>query len=388
MKKHNNTGVALVLTASVLTFAACNTTRNSTSGTMGSTQSNAAAADASVTASIPRLKPAGADPDWGKGIDNNMLVVIEKLTGFGAPPLETLSPQEARKQPSPADAAKAVMQENNIKPAATVGSTDISIPVNGTALKARVYKPYHATGMLPVIVYYHGGGWVIADLDTYDASARSLAEKVGAMVVSVHYRQAPEHKFPTAHNDAFAAYEWVVKNAATMSGDAKRIAVAGESAGGNLACNVSIMARDKGIQLPVHQLLVYPIANNDMNNGSYQKYANAKPLNKAMMAWFAVHYLNNMGESADPRISLVNAKLTGLPATTLITAQIDPLHDEGRMLADRLRAAGVAVDAENYEGVTHEFFGMAALLPEAQKAQARAAENLKGALGVAGTVQQ
>jgi acetyl esterase/lipase len=255
------------------------------------------------------------------------------------------------------------------------------IPVEGGQIHARIYKPKGATGMLPVIVYYHGGGWVIADINSYDASARGLAEKTNAILVSVHYRQAPEYKFPTAHNDAFAAYEWVLANAGSFGGDANKVALAGESAGGNLACNVSIMARDRGIKMPLHQLLVYPIADDNMNNQSYQKYANAKPLNKPLMEWFAMHYLNNMAEGSDPRISLVDANLRGLPPTTLISAQIDPLHDEGRILASRLRAAGVDVRTENYEGVTHEFFGMDALLDEARKAQLIAAYQFRKSFG-------
>jgi acetyl esterase/lipase len=220
---------------------------------------------------------------------------------------------------------------------------------------------------------------VIADLDTYDASARGLAEGAGAVVVSVHYRQGPEHKFPTAHNDAFAAYQWVLKNATSIKGNAKMIAVAGESAGGNLACNMSIMARDKGIAMPVHQLLVYPVANNDMNSASYLKYAAAKPLNKPMMEWFATNYLGDLGKAADPRISLVKANLKGLPPTTIVAAEIDPLLTEGRLLGDKLKEAGVAIDYKLYNGVTHEFFGMAAIVPDAKDAQAYATGRLKQA---------
>ncbi|MEJ7664320.1 MAG: alpha/beta hydrolase [Hymenobacter sp.] len=137
-------------------------------------------------------------------------------------------------------------------------------------VKARIYTPKSGTAPFPVIVYFHGGGWVIANLDTYGASVRALCEQTGAVMVSVAYRQGPEHKFPTAHNDCFAAYQWALKNAASIKGDPKRVAVAGESAGGNLACAVSIMARDKKVPLPKHQLLVYPIAGYDLNTPSYQ----------------------------------------------------------------------------------------------------------------------
>lgn len=253
------------------------------------------------------------------------------------------------------------------------------IPIPGGRIHARVYTPRSNDSSYPVIVYYHGGGWVIADLNTYDASAKGLAEQANAVVVSVHYRQGPEHKFPTAHNDAFAAYQWVVKNAASLKGDPKRIAVAGESAGGNLACNVSIMARDKGLQMPVFQLLVYPVANNDMNSESYQKYAAAKPLNKPMMGWFAKNYLPDTAAAADPRISLVRANLKGLPPTMIIAAEIDPLTTEGKLLSDKLKEADVTLYYKLYEGVTHEFFGMATVVTDAKDAQAAASDELKGA---------
>jgi acetyl esterase/lipase len=273
-----------------------------------------------------------------------------------------------------------VMKENNIPmPTPMVDTMGKEIPVAGGSVHARVYTPKNGSGPFPVIVYYHGGGWVIADLDTYDGSARGLAEQVGAVVVSVHYRQGPEHKFPTAHNDAFAAYQWVLNNAASIKADPKMIAVAGESAGGNLAANVSIMARDKGIMVPLHQLLVYPVANNDMNSESYQKYGTAKPLGKPLIEWMVKHYLPNMGAAADPRIALVKANLKGSPPTTIIAAEIDLLQTEGKLFADKLKDAGVSVDYKLYDGVTHEFFGMATVVPQAKEAQAFGAGNIKSA---------
>jgi acetyl esterase len=196
-----------------------------------------------------------------------------------------------------------LMKEHNIPmPAPKVDTMGQEIPVKGGSIHARVYTPKEGNAPFPVIVYYHGGSWVIADNDTYNASAQGLAEQVGAIVVSVEYRKGPESKFPTAHNDAFDAYQFVLKNAASMKVDTSKIAVVGERAGGNLAANVSIMARDKRIKMPVYEVLIYPVANNDMNSASYQKYAMAKPLNKAMMGWFTDKYLHNMGVSADPRI--------------------------------------------------------------------------------------
>jgi acetyl esterase/lipase len=362
---------------SVLTqLVSCsNTTENTSTADSTSTSKNQST-DASD------FKPKGEDPAWApNGIDDEMLVVMEKLQSYGDKPIETLSAGEARTQHSPTDAVMDVMAEHNIPvPPSTVDTSGKEIPVQGGSIHARIYTPRGSDSAYPVIVYYHGGGWVIADLNTYDASARGLAEQTGAVVVSVHYRQGPEHKFPTAHNDAFAAYQWVLQNAASIKGNPKMVAVAGESAGGNLACNVSIMARDKGVMLPVHQLLVYPIANNDMNAESYKKYAAAKPLNKPMMEWFAKNYLGDMGKAADARISLVKANLKGLPPTTIVAAEIDPLQTEGKLLSDKLKDAGVEVDYKLYSGVTHEFFGMATVVPDAKDAQGYAAGRLKNSL--------
>lgn len=333
--------------------------------------------DTTMTGESKLLKPAGPAPEWGKTIHPEMQAVIEKLVSYGDKPIESLSAIDARKNHTPTDAVMDLIKENNMTlPAPGVDTAGKDIPVTGGNVHLRIYTPKTGTAPFPVIVYYHGGGFVIADLDVYNASAQGLAEQVGAVVVSVAYRLAPEKKFPTAHNDSFAAYEWVLKNAASIKGDPKKVAVVGESAGGNLAANVSIMARDKKIMVPVHEVLVYPIAQADMTTKSYQAYANAKPLNKAMMAWFTEKYVTAMAEAKDPRISLVNANLKGLPATTIITAEIDPLNSDGLMLADKLKAAGVMVEHKNYEGVTHEFFGMAAVVPEAKQAQAYAAEQL------------
>jgi acetyl esterase/lipase len=169
-------------------------------------------------------------------------------------------------------------------------------------------------------------------------------------------------------------------NASSIGGDSTRMAVAGESAGGNLAVAVSMMARDSGIRKPLHILSVYPIANYDFNTPSYIRYAEAKPLNKPLMQWFFMHYLNTPAEGQHPFISLVNANLSGLPPTTIINAEIDPLQSEGKMLADKLQAAGIPVLHKLYTGVTHEFFGMASVIPEAKQAQELSAERLKNAL--------
>lgn len=344
------------------------------------TPSESAAADTATTKMEEAknnnpLKPAGPKPDWAPTIHDEMLVVMEKLASLGGKPIESLSPAEARTQPTPTDAVKAVMADHAI-PMPPLGCDTVTKDLGG-GVTARIYTPKGSKAVLPVILYVHGGGWVIADNDVYMASAQGMCEQTGAAVVSVEYRKGPEFKFPTAHNDVFAAYVWILSTASSMSWDTKKIALVGESAGGNMACNVSIMARDKGIQMPVYQVLVYPVAQSDLNTASYQKNAAAKPLNKPMIEWFVKHYLPSPSMAKDPRMSLVAANLKNLPPTTIITAEIDPLQQDGVMLSDKLKAAGVSVKYVNYDGVTHEFFGMATVLPEAKDAQARAAGDIK-----------
>lgn len=322
----------------------------------------------------------GNKPDWAPTIDSDMWDVIQKLESYHDKPVAELMPAEARKNHTPTDAVKDLIHEKHIDvPVAKVDTVGRNIEVKGGKIHLRIYTPQEGKAPYPVIVYYHGGGFVIADLDVYDASASALAEQCEAIVVSVAYRLAPEHKFPVAHEDAYAAYQWAVKHASSIKGDPQHIAVAGESAGGNLALNVSIKARDNKFALPVYQLLVYPVADTDMQSESYKKYADAKPLSKAMMKWFVKYYLKDTTQAADKRISLVHADLKGLPPTAIITAEIDPLQSEGLLLVDKLKAAGVEVDSEIYEGVTHEFFGMAAAVSKAKDAQAYAAKQLKKA---------
>ena len=267
-----------------------------------------------------------------------------------------------------------------VVPPSNVDTSGKDISVQGGSIHLRIYTPKTGKSSYPVIVYYHGGGWVIADLNTYNASAEGLSNQVEAVVVSVAYRQAPEHKFPTAHNDCYAAYEWAVKNATSLKGDPKRIALVGESAGGNLAASVSIMARDKGFQMPLHEVLVYPIAGYDFTTTSYKESDSVAPLNSMLMKWFFEKYLKSPSDGKSPMISLVNANLKGLPSTTIIAAQYDPLRSEGEMLSENLKKAGVATKYKLYNGTTHEFFGMAAVVPEAKDAQAMVASELKSAL--------
>jgi acetyl esterase/lipase len=315
-----------------------------------------------------------------------MQAVLDKLAELGAKPFHELSVPEARSQATPADAARAVQWEERVSsgPEGQMMTRDIAIPTENGNLPARVYMP-EGEGPFPVIVYYHGGGWVVADINVYDATPRGLVVGTNAIVVSVDYRHAPENKFPAQHEDAWAAYAWVVENIHTMNGDAGRIAVAGESAGGNLAANVAIMARDMEATVPLHQLLVYPIAGDDMDTPSYQEHADAKPLGKADMEWFVSHVFASMDEAADPRVDLyARDDLEDLPPTTIINAEIDLLRSDGEMLAEALEADGVEVTQQTFAGVTHEFFGMAKVVPEAKQAMDLAISDLNDAFAAAG----
>jgi acetyl esterase/lipase len=359
--KSNTNALALLAAVSAFALAGAGCTKNT----------NAAKTTGDTPAAAVQTTKAGA-------ADADMQAVLDKLASLGGKPIETLSPEEARKQPTPTDAVKALMTEKGLTPDMTVTTKDMTYPGAGGAQKARVYTPPGATGPLPVVLYIHGGGWVIADLDVYDGGPRALAKAANAIVVSIEYRHAPEAKFPAAHDDANAAYQWVLANAGQWGGDPKKVAVAGESAGGNMALDVAIAARDKGWQAPAAVIAVYPVADSNMATGSKLAQAGAKPLNTPMLAWFFTHTLSNPAQAMDPRLNLVGADLKNLPPTTIILAEIDPLHDDGANLADKLKVAGNTVDLKEYAGVTHEFFGMGAVVADAKDADSK----LKAAFGM------
>ena len=325
-----------------------------------------------------RIKPSLPPPKWGPDIAPQMQAVIETLDTLAPNPIHTLTPEQARMQPSPADAVKRVMMNFHVPtPPMNVDTAGTNIAVAGGSIHLRIYTPTTGRSSYPVIVYYHGGGWVIATIDTYNSSAQNLAERSDAIVVAVEYRKGPEYKFPTAHNDAFAAYKWALANASSFKGDSTKVAVAGESAGGNLAITVGMMARDSSIRKPVYAVSVYPVADKDPNTTSKLTYVEAHPLSTPDLPWFLGYYLNTPAEAASPLIDLVDANLTGLPPTTIIGAEIDPLQSDGKILAEKLQAAGVKV---NYNmGVTHEFFGMSSVVPQALDAENLAASDLKKA---------
>lgn len=327
------------------------------------------------------IQPEGPAPEWAPDIDPQMLAVIEQLKSYGTPPLHTLTAEQAREAPTPTDAVMDLLKKHNITPEPPKVDINHRVIPNNTeeGLLVRTYTPQEGTGPYPVIVYYHGGGWVIAGLDTYEPSAAALAERTGAIVMSVAYRQAPEHMFPAAHEDAYAAYQWARHNAAEINGNPEQVATVGESAGGNLAVAVALMAKERDLELPEHIVSIYPIADADVQSPTYEKYADALPLNRPLMEWFFNRYYPEWKNEDHPWIALVEADLSGLPPTTIINAEIDPLRSEGGELAEQMRIDGVEVVRETYEGVTHEFFGMHAVLEQAEHAQKLAASRLQGA---------
>jgi len=329
--------------------------------------------------------PSTPDGEAGATMDD----LLGALAGLNGKPIADLSPEEARGQPGMADAVEAWSMENlgEATPEEVGEISEATYMGAGGELPVRVYMPLPEsagapTGGLPVLVYWHGGGFVLGDLDTYDASCRALCNAAGCIVFAPAYRHAPENPFPAAPEDAYAAYQWVLANAGEYGGDPARVAVAGESAGGNLAAVVCLTAREEGGVMPVHQVLVYPLVNWAMNTESYREHADAKPLNRAGMEWFKGHYLGSEGAITDWRAApLMAPDLTGLPPATIIGAEIDPLRSEGEMFADRLRDAGVAVNYRNFEGVTHEFFGTG-VLPESKEAVRIVAGDLREAFGM------
>ena len=318
--------------------------------------------------------------------DSQMQAVLDQFGKFNAPPVESLSPGNARNLPTLKNAVEEMAAESLTARAASIIKpmpqpvaeiSHILIPSTNGEILARVYKPNTDTN-LPVLVYFHGGGWVIANLDVYEPSCRALCNAAECIVVSVAYRQAPENKYPAAVEDADAATQWVLNNAASLGGDPARVAVAGESAGGNLATVACLLAKEKNGIMPVAQLLVYPVTDARMNTPSYAENADAKPLNKAMMPWFWSYYLEDKAQGQEPYASPMLAQdLTGLPPAIVITAELDPLRDEGEAYARRLADAGVSVKMQRYEGVAHEFFGLAGVVDKADEAVKFAVEGLQ-----------
>jgi acetyl esterase len=253
------------------------------------------------------------------------------------------------------------------------------IPGADGEISVRVYTP-EGTGPFPVLVYYHGGGWVIGNLDAYDPTCRALTNAARCVVVSIEYRLAPEHKFPAAPEDCYAALQWVGANADGINGDPMRIAIGGDSAGGNLTAVVAQMSRDRGGVRPVYQLLVYPVTDHGYDTPSYRENADDYLLTKDAMVWFWNHYLGSESDGNSPLASPLRAdNLRDLPPALVITAEFDPLRDEGEAYAAKLRDAGVPVMLTRYDGMIHGFFSLGAVLDQGKNAMAEAAAGLRAA---------
>jgi len=274
------------------------------------------------------------------------------LKGFdeeGVPATSSLTVSEARRVSSE------FMKRLAGPPVTLAGVRNISVPVPNAEVPVRVYLPKNESA-LPVLMYFHGGGWVIGDLDSVDWVCRSIAAATDCVVCSVDYRLAPEHKFPTAVEDCYWATRWVVKNASSLNVDPKRIAVGGDSAGGNLAIAVGLMSHDKGEPSLAHQMLICPITNHSFATQSYREYADGYYLTANDMKWFWNHYLADERDGRKPYASPLLAKdLSSQPRALIITAEFDPLRDEGEAYAKRLVEAGVPTKVSRYDGMVHCF---------------------------------
>ena len=343
----------------------------------------AAAGTALAQAPMPAA-PQGQPgiPYSGAPVDPDNQAVVDQLHAMGLRPYHTLPPAQARQQPTFTDGVMAVMKARGMPTTPPPGTTERDITVKGAAgnLHALMIKPTGVSGKLPVILYFHGGGWVIADSKVYAGGVRGMARIAKAIVISVDYRRAPEAPFPAQHDDALASYRWILSNAAKMGGDPSRVAFAGESAGGNLSVATAMLARDAGLPMPRAILSVYPIAGSDLNTPSYEGTSNGPTLSRALMAWFFHYVARTPADLMDPRINLVGANLQGLPPVTIVSAEIDPLRSEGEMLAQRLQAQGVPVERQVFQGTTHEFFGADGLIADARAAQQWAGSRLRDAL--------
>ena len=303
--------------------------------------------------------------------------MIDLVISSGRPAYHQLSPKDARQ----------LFRET--RPASTPTPPQIGMVRDLTAdgplgpIPLRVYRPagVPASTPLAVLVFFHGGGWVIGDLETHDVLCRQLTAGSGVSVVSVDYRLAPEHKFPAAVDDAWAATRWVVAHAGELAVDARRLAVGGDSAGGNLAAVVALLARDKGAPAIAVQVLIYPVTDLVGETRSYRDFAEGYLLTREGMRWFIAHYLTAEAEAADWRASPIRAQsLAGLPPALIVTAGFDPLRDEGEAYAERLRDAGVRVDSVCYGGMIHGFVPMGRLLDTAGRAISLIAGSLSQAL--------
>ncbi|HTY19110.1 MAG TPA: alpha/beta hydrolase [Myxococcota bacterium] len=306
-------------------------------------------------------------------LDPQAKFVLDQLTAQGGLAVEDSTPAEARK------AFDSMRMPLPGEPVARIENR--TIPGPGGALPVRVYTPEAARPPAPAVVYFHGGGWVIGSPDTHDNLCRALANRARAVVVSVDYRLAPEHHFPAAAEDCYAAAGWVADHAAEIGADGARLAVAGDSAGGNLAAVVALMARNLGGPALRQQTLIYPVTNADFETPSYRDNAEGYMLTRDAMRWFWDHYVPDRARRSDPYASPLCAEKFGeLPPALVVTAEYDPLRDEGEAYAARLAEAGVPSQLSRYDGQIHGFVSMFELLDAGQRAVEQIGSALRTAL--------
>jgi acetyl esterase len=307
-------------------------------------------------------------------LDPQARAVLDTIAALGLPPAEQGTPEQAR--------ANFVTQRRALDgPPTPIRSVEERrIPGPGGELPLRLYRPAERRP-LPTLLFFHGGGWVIGSIDTHDPICRDLADRSGCLVVSVEYRLAPEHRFPAAAEDAYAATRWVAEHAGEVGADPARLAVGGDSAGGNLAAAVALMARDRGGPPLAFQLLIYPVTDRGIETPSYRENAEGYGLTRDRMAWFWNQYLSRPADADDPYASTLRAEsLRGLPPALVVTAGYDVLRDEAEQYAARLRADGVEAQVARYPGLVHGFFGMTGPIDAARDGLRRTADTLRSAL--------
>lgn len=297
--------------------------------------------------------------------------MLEAAAALNLPPMHALDPVTVR------EANRTPLVENSISLHSVANST---IPGPAGEIPVRIYTP-DGEGPFPLVVFYHGGGFVICDLDSHDSLCRSLCAKIGAVLVSVDYRLAPEAKFPAAPDDCYAATCWAVEHAAELGADSSRLCLAGDSAGGNLAAVVALMARERNGPQASHQLLIYPVTDRSCNSQSYIDNGEGYFLTSATMEWFWDHYLQSDDQAEHPWASPLLAELSDLPSATVITAEYDPLRDEGIAYAEALAAAGVDVEHKNFNGMIHGFVSMGGVTDQTEVAIDYLSERARAALG-------
>ncbi|MBL8675697.1 MAG: alpha/beta hydrolase [Rhodospirillales bacterium] len=303
--------------------------------------------------------------------------LLDAAAAAGRPELHTMAPVDARKMMRD---TRAPVQGPVLD---TVASTDRTIPGPAGEIPVRIYRPKSAAAdaALPALVYFHGGGWVIGDIETHHTVCQRLAAEGDIVVVSVDYRLAPEHAFPAAVDDCWAATCWVARNAGAIGVDGSKVAVGGDSAGGNLAAVVALMARDRGGVTVGFQLLIYPAVDALADTGSMARNAKGYLLTTEAMRWFYDHYVPNAADRDDWRVSPLRARtLANLPPAMVFTAGFDPLRDEGVAYARRLAHDGVVVEQIDFSSLIHGFFGMPGPLPQARRALAMAGRAVREAL--------